>query len=162
MLEEYSHIFGVEIKDQVPFISTKELPKSHLLAEALHLEKKEVKLNLNPKGRTHGFTLKFLVEKAIAFADVGNWIAFNAIFALPIHGIVLLPSMEHFVDLTSIHIFLSKNPVPTLLVDTYYNEVYEARSGQGTSEGPRAWKLLQKLQRRSKVLMESRYLIDTS
>lgn len=36
-LEEYSHISGVGIKDQVPFVITKELLRSHLLAEALHL-----------------------------------------------------------------------------------------------------------------------------
>ncbi|XP_050876373.1 uncharacterized protein LOC127080088 [Lathyrus oleraceus] len=120
-LEEYLYILGDEIKDRVYFVSTKELPKSHLLAEAFHLEKKDVELNLKLKGGTHGFTIKFLVEKAIAFSDVGSWITFNAIFALLIYGIVLFPSMEDFVDLTSIHIFLSKNLVPTLLADTYYS-----------------------------------------
>lgn len=120
-LEEYSHILGVGIKDQVPFVNTKELPKSHLLTEDLHLEKRGVKLNLKPKGGTHGFTLKFLVEKAIGFVDVRSWIDFNAIFALLIYGIVLFPSMEDFVDLASIHIFLSKNKVPTLFADTYYS-----------------------------------------
>lgn len=29
-----------------------------------------MKLNLKLKGETHGFTLKFFVEKVIAFADV--------------------------------------------------------------------------------------------
>lgn len=72
ILVEYSHILGVRIKDQNHFISTKELPKSHILAEAMNLENKEVKLNLKPKGGTHDFTLKFLVEKHIAFADVGS------------------------------------------------------------------------------------------
>lgn len=33
----------------------------------------------------------------------------------------MTPSMEDFVDLTFIHIFLSKNLVPTLLADTYYS-----------------------------------------
>lgn len=47
-LEEYSYILGVGIKDQVPFVSTKEQPKSHLLVEALYLEKKKVELNLKP------------------------------------------------------------------------------------------------------------------
>lgn len=121
MLEEYSHILGVGIKDQVPFVSTKELTKSHLLAEALHLENKEVKLNLKPKGKTHDFTLKFLVEKAIAFTDVRSWNAFNTVFTLLIYQIMLFPSMEDFVNLAFIHIFLSKNSVHTLLTDTYYS-----------------------------------------
>lgn len=98
----------------------KELLRSHLLAEALYLEKKGVELKLKPKGGTHGFTLKFLVEKAIAFADVGSWINFYALFTFIIYGMVLFSSMEDFVDLASIHIFLSKNPVPTLLANTYY------------------------------------------
>lgn len=34
---------------------------------------------------------------------------------------MLFPSMEEFMDLASIHIFLSKNPVPMLLADTYYS-----------------------------------------
>ncbi|XP_050919442.1 uncharacterized protein LOC127136985 [Lathyrus oleraceus] len=112
---------GVGIKDYVPFVSTKKLPKSHLLAKALHLENKEVGLNLNLKGGTHGFTLNFLVKKAITFVDVGSWITFNVVFALLIYGIMLFSSMEDFVDSASIHIFLSKNPVPTLLDDTYYS-----------------------------------------
>lgn len=68
-LEEYSHILGIEIKDQAPFAPTKELPKPQHLAEILHIGKKEVELNLKPKGGTHGFALKFLVDKAIVFAE---------------------------------------------------------------------------------------------
>ncbi|XP_050916341.1 uncharacterized protein LOC127131463 [Lathyrus oleraceus] len=78
-------------------------------------------LNLKPKGGTHGFTLEFLVEKTIAFADVGSWIAFNIDFYFLIYRIVLFPNMEGFVDLASIHILLSKNSIPTFLVDTYYS-----------------------------------------
>lgn len=37
MLEEYSHILGVGIKDRAPFFSTKELPKFHLLSEAFQV-----------------------------------------------------------------------------------------------------------------------------
>lgn len=80
-----------------------------------------MELNLKPKGGTHGFTLKFLVEKAIAFTDVRSWVTFNVVFSLLIYGIMLFPSMEHFVDLASIHIFMSKNLVPTLFADTYYS-----------------------------------------
>lgn len=120
-LEEYSHILGVEIKDQVPFVSTKELPKSRILPEALHLEKNEVELNLKSKGGTHGFTLKFFMETSTAFTNVGSWNAFNAIFALLIYGIMLFSSMEDFVDLAFIHIFLSKNSVPTLVANMYYS-----------------------------------------
>lgn len=50
-----------------------------------------MELNLKLKGGIHSFTSKFLVGKAIAFADVGSSIAFNAILALLIYGIVLFP-----------------------------------------------------------------------
>ncbi|XP_050909241.1 uncharacterized protein LOC127123017 [Lathyrus oleraceus] len=120
-LEEYSHIMGIEIKDQTPFVPTKELPKSQHLVEILHIGKKEVELNLKPKGRTHGFALKFLVDKAITSAEAESWDAFNTIFALIIYGIVMFPNMEDFTDLASIYLFMAKNPVPTLLADTYYS-----------------------------------------
>lgn len=60
---------GIGIKNRVPYVCTKELPKYRILAEALHLGKKEVELNLKPKGGIHGFTSKFLVDKATTFAD---------------------------------------------------------------------------------------------
>lgn len=119
-LEEYSHILGIDIKDQAHFFPTKELPKSQHLAEILHIGKKEVELNLKPKGGTHGFALKFLVDKAITFDEAESWDAFNTIFSLIIYGIVLFPNMEDFTDLASIYLFMAKNPVPTLLADTYY------------------------------------------
>ncbi|XP_050896920.1 uncharacterized protein LOC127103731 [Lathyrus oleraceus] len=120
-LEEYSHILGIRIKNQVPYIRTKELPEYRELAEALHMGKKEIKLNLKPKGGIHGFTSKFLVDKAITFSEAGSWTTFNAHLALLIYGIVLFPNMEEFVDLAAVHIFLTQNPISTLLADTYYS-----------------------------------------
>ena len=106
-LEEYSHILGIRIKNQVPYIRTKELPEHRDLDEDLHMGKKEIELNLKPKGGIHGFTSKFLVDKAITFAEAGSWTTFNAHLALLIYGIVPFPNMEEFVDLVSIHIFLT-------------------------------------------------------
>lgn len=120
-LEEYSHILGIKIKDQAPFVPTKELPKSQHLVEILHIGKKKVELNLKPKGGTHGFALKFLVDEVITFSEAEIWDAFNTIFALIIYGIVLFPNMEDFVDLASIYLFMANNPIPTLLADTYYS-----------------------------------------
>ncbi|XP_050890804.1 uncharacterized protein LOC127096252 [Lathyrus oleraceus] len=131
-LEEYSHILGVGIKNHVSFVSTKELPKSHLIIVALHLEKKEVEINLKLNGVTHSFTSKLLVDKVIAFADAGSWDAFNAILSLLIYGIVLFPNMEDFVDLAFIHIFMTKSLVPTLLDDTYYSIHVRNQKKKGT------------------------------
>ncbi|XP_050899350.1 uncharacterized protein LOC127106107 [Lathyrus oleraceus] len=131
-LEEYSHILGIRIKNQVPYIRTKELPEYRDLAEALHLGKKEIKLNLKPKGGIHGFTSKFLLDKSITFTEAGSWTTFNAHLALLIYGIVLFQNMEEFVNLAAIHIFLTQNPIPTLLADTYYSIHVRTQKKKGT------------------------------
>ncbi|XP_050909240.1 uncharacterized protein LOC127123016 [Lathyrus oleraceus] len=131
-LEEYSHILGIRIKNQVPYVRTKEILKYQVLVEALNIGKKEVELNLKPKGGIHGFTSKFLVDKAITFAEDGSWTTFNASLALLIYGIVLFPNMEEFVDLAAIHIFLTQNPIPTLLADTYYSIHVRTQKKKGT------------------------------
>ncbi|XP_050915749.1 uncharacterized protein LOC127130831 [Lathyrus oleraceus] len=94
--------------------------------------KKEIELNVKPKGEIHGFTSKFLVDKVITFAEAGSWTTFNAHLALLIYGIVLFPNMEEFVDMTDIHIFLTQNPIPTLLVDTYYSIHVRTQKKKGT------------------------------
>ncbi|KEH33561.1 hypothetical protein MTR_3g046487 [Medicago truncatula] len=42
------------------------------------------------------------------------------ILALLIYGLILFPNLDNFVDMNAIEIFHSKNPVPTLLADTYH------------------------------------------
>lgn len=123
---------GVEIKDQVPFINTKELPKFHLIAEALHLEKKEVEANLKLKGGIHGFILKFLRDKATTFANAGSWCTFNIVFALLIYKILLFPKIKDFVDLDFIRIFMSRNLVATMVADTYYSIHVRNQKKKGT------------------------------
>ncbi|XP_050896979.1 uncharacterized protein LOC127103787 [Lathyrus oleraceus] len=132
MLEEYSHILSIGIKNRVPYIRTKELPKYQILTEALYIGKKEVELNLKHKGGIHGLTSNSLVDKATAFAEAESWMTFNAILALLIYGIVLFLNMEEFMDLAAIHIFLTQNPVPTLLVDTYYSIHVRTQKKKGT------------------------------
>ncbi|XP_050896668.1 uncharacterized protein LOC127103455 [Lathyrus oleraceus] len=131
-LEEYSYITGVEIKDQVTFININDLPKFHHIVEAIHLEKKKVEINLKPKGGTHCFTLKFMIDKAITFVDAGSWNSFNVILDLLIYGILLFPNIKDIVELTSIRIFMSGNHVPTLLADTYYSIQLRNQKKKGT------------------------------
>lgn len=72
------------------------------------------------KGNTRGFSLKFLIEKDSVFIDVHNWEACYIVIVLSIYGIILFPNLDNFVDMTAICIFLTNNPVPTLLVDVSY------------------------------------------
>lgn len=60
-LEEFAHILRILIKDQVPYISLDDFPKSALIAQALHLKKEVVESNIRTKGNTRGFHSKFLI-----------------------------------------------------------------------------------------------------
>lgn len=73
------------------------------------------------KGGILGVPAKFLMEKAATLAIAGSMVAFEAILALLIYGIILFPNVDNFVDINAIHIFLIRNLVPTLLADTYYS-----------------------------------------
>ena len=120
-LEEFSFILGIPIKNEVPFHIAMPEPEHHQIAAALYLSKEDVKDNLAKKGGLTGFHLKFLVDKAAAFAEAKNWVPFNAILALCMYGIVFFPVIENFVDMNAIHIYILRNPVPTLLGDFYYS-----------------------------------------
>ncbi|KAI5395771.1 hypothetical protein KIW84_062086 [Lathyrus oleraceus] len=116
-LEEYAHLLGMPISEKVPFSGLKEIPRSHIIAEALHLKKSEVDAHLVKKGGILGLTSEFLIGKAIVFAQAGSMDAFEAIFVLLIYGLTLFPNIDGFVDVNAIRIFLIGNLVPTLLGD---------------------------------------------
>ncbi|XP_050877622.1 uncharacterized protein LOC127081408 [Lathyrus oleraceus] len=91
LLEEYAMIFGVPLQHCVPFNSDMPPPEHKDIAKALHLEVFVVKENLSSKG------------------------------ALSVYGIMLFADEPKFVSMSAIHIFLLKNPVPTLLGDFYFS-----------------------------------------
>ena len=66
---------------------------------------------------TKGFLTKLLVGKANQFWDSLDFQAFEDILALLIYGLVLFPNSDSFVDVNAMKIFMSRNPVPTLLGD---------------------------------------------
>jgi len=131
-LEEYSHWTDLLILDKVPFSGLKKTPKYSIIAEALHLTTAEVKGNLKPKGKLLCFSTDFLYQKATFFDEISNHDAFEAILALLIYGLVFFPNLNNFVDINAIHIFLSKNLVPTLLADTYHSIHERTLAGRGT------------------------------
>ncbi|KAI5437894.1 hypothetical protein KIW84_023859 [Lathyrus oleraceus] len=85
------------------------------------MDEKEAKDNLETKGNTKGFSLSFLLERAHTLLKAESWDACYSAIALAIYGIVLFPNMDGFVDVTAICVFLTGNPVPTLLADVYYH-----------------------------------------
>ena len=38
-LKEYAHLLGIPVSNKVPFSGLEEIPRSHIIAEALHLKK---------------------------------------------------------------------------------------------------------------------------
>ena len=123
-LEEYSHLMGLSVLNKVPFTGLEKIPESPVIAKALHLETSVVKANYIEKkmpdnGVIKGLESKFLLEKAYYYARTNSRGPVESIFALLVYGIILFPNLKDFVDVNAIRIFLSGNPVPTVLGDTY-------------------------------------------
>src|ERR1043165_9210071 len=120
-LEEYSYLFGRPITSVVPFTGLEKEPKYHEIAAITHLKRSEIEVFFFSKGCIRGLTAAFLLKKDRYFADIKSMKAFKAIFALLAYGLFLFPNIDNFVDLNAIRIFMIGNPVPTLLVETYYS-----------------------------------------
>jgi hypothetical protein len=136
-LEEYAYLVGLPVLNEVPFSGLEEPPKAKAIANSLHLKLTDVTSNLTAKGKEKilGLTSGFLIGKAYTCANAGNIHAFESILALLIYGLVLFPNVEGFVDANAIHIFLAKNPVPTLLGDIYHSLHYRTEKQDGTILG---------------------------
>jgi hypothetical protein len=103
-LEEYVHLLGIPVSSRVLFSGLEEIPKSHLIAEALYLKKYEIEAHWVKKGRLFGFPSDFLIKEATAFAQASSMDAFEAIFVLLIYGLTLFPNIDGFVDVNAIRI----------------------------------------------------------
>ncbi|XP_050877203.1 uncharacterized protein LOC127080963 [Lathyrus oleraceus] len=115
-LEEFAHLLHLPVKDKLPYMNDDSFPDSAVIAQALHLKIDLIDSSFWVKGNAKGFPSKFLFEKATLFANSGSWDTFYASFSLLIYGLVLFPGVEGFIDKVTITIFISKIPVPTLLV----------------------------------------------
>ena len=124
-LEEYSYWVGLPVSEKEPFNGLEPVPKTTDIAKALHPKPSDI---THPHYTTtngfQGLTAKFLYEKATTFARDKKTNAFESLFALLIYGLLLFPIMDNFVDLNAIKIFLTKNPFPTLLAETYHSIHY--------------------------------------
>ena len=63
----------------------------------------------------------FLFEKAQQFWDALDLQAFKEVLALLIYGMVLFPNPDQLIDLNAVKVFLSLNPVLTLLGDILHS-----------------------------------------
>ncbi|KAI5411191.1 hypothetical protein KIW84_056360 [Lathyrus oleraceus] len=118
-LEEYSHLIGIPILDQVPFSGLESIPSAREIASLLHIDEDLIRANLTTKGGIRGFPSEFLITQATFYGKARSEDAFEALFVLLIYGLVLFPNFDKFVDMNAIRIFSVLNPVSTLLGDAY-------------------------------------------
>ena len=120
-LEEYSYLLDLPVTDCAPFTGLEGEPKPHEIAALIHLGKSEVEAHMATKGGIRGLPAQFLLEKACYISSMKSTIAFETIFSLLTYGLFLFPNVDKFVDINAIRIFMIRNPVPTLLGDSYYS-----------------------------------------
>ena len=103
--------------EKTPFTGWEKTLRPEEIVAALHLTKEEVMTNWETRSGAKGFLTKFLVGNANYFWDSLDFKAFEDILTLLIYGLVLFLNSDSFVDVNAIKIFISRNPVPTLLGD---------------------------------------------
>ncbi|KAI5417974.1 hypothetical protein KIW84_042560 [Lathyrus oleraceus] len=118
-LEEYAHLVGIPILDQLSFSGLESIPTSQEIADMLHIDESLVKAHMTNKGGIQGLPSEFLIAQATVYGKAMSEDAFEVIFVLLIYGLVLFPNIDKFVDVNAIRIFSALNPVLTLLGDTY-------------------------------------------
>ncbi|KAI5389103.1 hypothetical protein KIW84_074670 [Lathyrus oleraceus] len=106
-LEEYSILLGVPIQHQVPFLDVPKEVDFRVVARALHLGIKEVSDSWKEG------------ELGSLSCSVGRHDIWDR----------LVSEYAQFVDYAAVSIFIGRNPVPTLLADTYY--AIHSRHGKG-------------------------------
>ena len=116
-LEEFSYLLGIPVLEQTPFTGLEKTPRPEEIAAILPLTKEEVLSNWETRNGIKGFLVKFLVGKANDFWNDLDFKAYEDILALLIYGLVLFPNPDTFISIHVIRIFMSRNPVPTLLGD---------------------------------------------
>ena len=62
-----------------------------------------------------GLLAKFLFEKAQECWNSLDLQDFEEIVALLVYGLVLFPNPDQLIDINAVKIFMSRNPIPTLL-----------------------------------------------
>jgi len=131
-MEEFADILGLPIRDQIPFTGLEEIPKLEVIAPALHLKKSDIEGHWETRSGVKGFLAKFLLGKARMFLKSMSYQAFEDILALLIYGLVLFPNPDQFIDVHAIKIFLTRNPVPTLLGDILHSLHTRTMKKRGT------------------------------
>ena len=131
-LEELSKILGSPILKKVTFTGLEQDPVVESVAIALNLKQSNIESNWERRSGVKGLLASFLMKKAQIFLDAMSYHAFEDVLALLIYGLVLFPNSDQFIDISSINIFLARNPVPTLLGDVLHSLHTRTMKKRGT------------------------------
>ena len=66
-LEEYAHLVGIPILDQVSFSGLESIPTSQEIADLLHVDVSDIGAHMTTKGGIQGLPSNFLISKATLF-----------------------------------------------------------------------------------------------
>ncbi|WJX29868.1 hypothetical protein P8452_18467 [Trifolium repens] len=124
-LEEYEQILGYSLENVKPYYYTGNYPSPKRVASILRVKEDKLKSHINSPHGVDLVKLSFLEERLKSFSEEGDWASFTDVLALAIYGTVLFPNTPEYIDFAAIDIFLAvknegRNPVPTVLADTYY------------------------------------------
>ncbi|XP_058733678.1 uncharacterized protein LOC131605323 [Vicia villosa] len=130
-LEEFSSILRLPVLDQMPYTGEEETPKLEDVAAALHLPRSEIKKVWVNKGEYTGLPIDFLYNQADILINATSMDALEKVLACIIYGQVLFPRYDKIVDVIALKIFISNNPVPTLLGDLLHSIHHRSSKGKG-------------------------------
>ncbi|XP_058725899.1 uncharacterized protein LOC131597206 [Vicia villosa] len=130
-LEEVSSILGLPVLDQMPYTGEEETPKLEDVAAALHLPRSEIKKVWVNKGEYTGLPIDFLYNQADILINATSMDALEKVLTCIIYGQVLFPRYDKIVDVIALKIFISNNPVPTLLGDLLHSINHRSSKGKG-------------------------------
>ena len=66
-LEEYAHLVGIPILDQLPFSGLERVPTSQEIADMLHIDESLVDAHMTTKGGIQGLPSEFLIAQATIY-----------------------------------------------------------------------------------------------
>lgn len=119
-LEDIEILLNWSIKEYNPFPKLEEVFCLTELSTVLGINANKLVDNWGSKGSVKGLTQWFLEAHAWEMIKEEMPDFCSATLALLIHGVVIFPNVDKFMDHLAVKVFLTKNLVPFLLADFYH------------------------------------------
>jgi len=133
-IEEFGDILDLPLEGKIPYKHTTQNTFVSKLAGILKVHPTELDGKMITKGTIKGIPQGFLEGHLRQLADKGTEETFLDVLALILYGVIIFPSIDNFVDLSAINVFITyrinaENLVTTILTDVYgnLNMCYESK-----------------------------------